>query len=218
MARIHIYADEAGNFDFSRKPGASLYFILTTVRMDDHRIAEELSAPRRELAWNGFDLRREFHATEDLQVVRNEVFRIVSVHDFRVDATLLYKPKTQPHVRATEERFYKTAWYYHMKHVTPRIAGRDDDLLVVAASVGTQKKRSTFHSAVRDVMGQVKQTGRMEVAYWPCAVEPCLQVADYCSWAIQRKWENGDTRSYELIKDKVWSEYDLFDAGKTEYY
>jgi len=25
------------------------------------------------------------------------------------------------------------------------------------------------------------------------------KVADYCAWAIQRKWERDDLRSYELI-------------------
>lgn len=28
MAKIHVFADESGNFDFSRTPGASRYFII----------------------------------------------------------------------------------------------------------------------------------------------------------------------------------------------
>jgi hypothetical protein len=36
--------------------------------------------------------------------------------------------------------------------------------------------------------------------------EPCLVVADYCTWAIQRRWEWGDDRSYRLIADNVASE------------
>lgn len=111
MARIYLYADESGNFDFSRKPSASKYFILTTVRIDNHAIGDELTALRRELAWSGVDLHREFHATEDLQTVRDRVFQVIAAHDFRIDVTLLDKPKTQSHIRATEDRFYKTAWY-----------------------------------------------------------------------------------------------------------
>jgi hypothetical protein len=30
----------------------------------------------------------------------------------------------------------------------------------------------------------------------PHMSDPCLQVADYCTWAIQRKWERGDERSH----------------------
>ena len=35
VARIHVFADEAGNFDFSRNTGATRYFLLTTVVIND---------------------------------------------------------------------------------------------------------------------------------------------------------------------------------------
>lgn len=92
----HIYADEAGNFDFSTKRGATRFFILTTVTIDDHRIELDLLDLRRDLAWSGIDLAREFHATEDKQLVRDRVFEVLSRHDFRVDATVLEKAKAQP--------------------------------------------------------------------------------------------------------------------------
>lgn len=44
------------------------------------------------------------------------------------------------------------------------------------------------------------------------------QIADYCSWAIQRKWESGDQRSYDLIRDKIRSEFDAFSTGSMYYY
>jgi hypothetical protein len=38
------------------------------------------------------------------------------------------------------------------------------------------------------------------------ASDPCLWAADYCTWAIQRKWERRDERAYELIAAAVASE------------
>jgi hypothetical protein len=105
-----------------------------------------------------------------------------------------------------------------MRHVMPQIAQPRDEVFVVGASLGTKKQRSTFHEAVRDVIVQVSPTVDYRVAYWTVAGEPCLQVADYCGWAIQRKWERQDLRSYTLIKDKLKTEYDLFHAGTTVYY
>jgi hypothetical protein len=218
MVRLNVYADESGNFDFSRQPGASRYFILTTVTLVDDVIGNELLSLRRTLAWEGVDLPREFHATEDKQAVRDRVFEVIASHDFRIDATILDKPKAQPHVRADDQRFYKTAWFYHMRYVAPRIASQGDELLVIAASLGTKRKRESFIRGIEDVMRQVSPTTRVRTAFWPAAVEPCLQVADYCCWAIQRKWEESDDRSYVLIKDKIWSEHDLFGVGRTNYY
>jgi hypothetical protein len=43
--------------------------------------------------------------------------------------------------------------------------------------------------------------------------EPCLVVADYCTWAIQRKWERNDTRSQILLGDKIASETEIEVSG-----
>ena len=216
--RKYIYADESGNFDFSRNPKASRYFILTTVMMENHKVATELFELRRELAWKGFNLRVGFHATEDKQFVRDAVFSILQPHHFRVDATIIDKPKAQPQLRVSAMRFYKYAWFYHMKYVAPKVATKQDEMLVVAAAVATKQKATTFGDAIKDVMDQVSPTSALENALWPAASDPCLQVADYCSWAIQRKWETGDERSYQLISNKVTTEYDLFKSEHTLYY
>lgn len=216
--RKYLYADESGDFEFSSYHRASRYFILTTALIDDHSIESAVLNLRRELAWEGVKLPRPFHATEDEQAIRDRVFAVLSRYDFRIDATVLEKRKALPNIRSTEEKFYQYAWYYHMQYVARRVASRMDELLVIAASIGTNRKMRDFRYAVEDVMQQTAPTRALQVDMWPAAVDPCLQVADYCSWAIQRKWERGDERSYNLIKDKIWSEYDLFRAGNTLFY
>ena len=218
MARRYVFADECGNFDFSNKPGASKYFILTTVCATDCVAGDALLRLRRELAWEGVGLESGFHATIDQQAVRNRVFALLANHDLRVDATIMEKSKAQPSIRTTDERFYQLAWYLHMKHVAPRIAHVHDELLVVSASLGTKRKRAGFHAAVRDVIRQVSPTFTFRVASWDAAGDPCLQIADYCAWAIQRKWERADDRSHKLIVNKIASEFAPFRLGSKRYY
>ncbi len=218
MARKYVFADESGNFDFSRGQSASKYFILTTVAPPDCRVGAAVLDLRRELAWKNRGLDSEFHATTDRQDVRDDVFAILAQGGFRVDTTILEKSKAQPSIRPSDARFYQMAWFLHMKFVTPRIVQANDDLLVVGASLGTKKKQQVFHAAVQDVMWQVTTNVNHRVAFWSAASEPCLQVADYCSWAIQRKWERGDTRSYAHIQQSVFTEFDAFRFGTTHYY
>ena len=45
-----------------------------------------------------------------------------------------------------------------------------------------------------------------------------LQVADYCAWAIYRKWANNDMRSYALIQARIRNEFDIFERGNVNYY
>ena len=208
--RKYLYADESGDFEFSNYHRASRYFILTTVLVEDHGIELALLDLRRELAWDGIKLPREFHATQDIQLVRDRVFDVLNSYNFRIDATVLEKSIASPRIRSSEEEFYQYACFYHMRYVAPRIASATDELLVIAASIGIKRKLENFRSAVEVVMKQTSPADAMQIDAWPAAVDPCLQVADYCSWATQRKWERGDLRSYDLIKGKIHSEYDLF--------
>ena len=216
--RKYVYADESGNFDFSNNPKASEYFILTTVLIEDYSISAELFELRRKLVWDGFNLRVGFHAAEDKQRVRDAVFDTLRQHHFRVDATILHKRKAQPQLLQSAMRFYKYAWFYHMKYVAPKVATKQDEMLVVAAALATKQKESVFGEAIWDVMAQVSPTSTLRSTIWPAASDPCLQIADYCSWAIQRKWETGDDRPYQLIGKMVATEYDLFRQGTTCYY
>jgi hypothetical protein len=216
MARICVFADEAGDFNFSTTPGASRYFILTTVTVTDLSVGADLLDLRRQLAWEGADLRPEgFHATYDKQAVRDRVFEVLARGMFRVDATILEKRKAQPHLTIDEIAFYQLAWYMHFRSVAPQIAGADDELLVVAASLGTNRRRAAFFAAVQNVVLQTSPTTAYQTLYWPAASDPCLWAADYCSWAIQRKWERSDERSYALIRTKVRSEFQPFRRGTT---
>lgn len=218
MSRISVFADESGNFDFSRKPGASRYFILTTVACPGYAVGDALLRLRRDIAWEGHGTDSEFHATTDAQAVRDRVFAILQAHDFRVDATIMEKAKANPQTRGSDERFYKLAWYLHMKHVAPRVARAPDELFVVGASLGVKKKRAVMHQAIKDVVRQVSPTTHFRTASWNAHSEPCLQVADYCCWALSRKWEKEDDRSYALIRHKISSEFDVFRSGRTLYY
>ncbi|MGH2632508.1 MAG: DUF3800 domain-containing protein [Tepidiformaceae bacterium] len=219
MARVHVFADEAGNFDFSSKAGASRYFILTTVTMDNFRAGDALLSLRRQLAWEGVSSGTDdFHATEELQLVRDRVFAELSNWDVRVDSTILEKAKAAPHLAVDDIRFYKLAWYLHFKHIAPLITKAGDELLVMGASLGTKKKKEGFNAAIHDVVAEVTHGIDFRTVSCSGASDPCLWIADYCSWAIQRKWERGDERSYALIKSKVRSEFEVFQRGTNTYY
>ena len=223
MVNVFIFADEAGCFKFKRraagkKDGPSDYFILTTVTAPEWGISDDLLTIRRDLALNGEPDRDKLHATSDLQEVRNRVFAVIAKQSFRVDATILKKSKAQPQTRTSEDRFYKTAWYYHFRHVGRAISAECDKMLITAAALGTKRTRATFKSAVNDTVQQILPRERWEVAFHESCKDPLLWVADYCSWAIQKKWEHKDMRSYELIKSKIKTEFDLFEPGLEEFY
>lgn len=218
MPNKFIFADEAGCFTFKRANNVSRYFILCTVIMDDCAIANQLLALRRQLAWDGHELGDYFHASEDKQVVRDAFFNVIKDHPFSVQATIMEKSKAQSQVRRDKPRFYKTGYYFHFRHGTAAELAQGTEALVTTASLGTRRERAAFQSAVDDVLQQTQRSGAWRTDFLPCQADPCLQVADYCAWAIQKKWERGDVRSYDIIKNRVTYEYDLWAHGATHYY
>jgi len=218
VARKFVFADEAGDFAFKRGFNISRYFILCTVTLDSCDLGESLLALRREMSWERKPLGDYFHATTDAQETRDRVFDLISTQDFRVDATVLEKSKAQVHIRAEDTTFYKYAWFYHFKHVAQYMALPSEELLLTAASIGTKKKRVAFMDAVNDVITQTNSRTNCRSAFCAAQADPCLQIADYCTWAIQRKWERGDSRTYDLIKPLIKTDYDLWAVGTKHYY
>src|SRR5882724_11109843 len=99
MARRFIFADEAGNFDFSRSAGASRYFIVCTITLSSCDVGHDLLALRRELVWHDKPVRDYFHAAEDRQEIRDAVFEMLTGHKFKIQATIMEKSKAMEHIR-----------------------------------------------------------------------------------------------------------------------
>lgn len=213
VARIYLYADESGNFDFSRKEGATRYFVLTTVAFfDDRRALADLDALRQAVSSELAVPVTLFHASEDKQAVRDRVFESLRPHRFRVDATILEKPKAHPQIRETDDAFYLFAWNRHLR-IVYAVSHPGDEILITAASIGgTRQKKRLFQSALSGAMDRFAQGRSIRTVHQPSSSDTGLQIADYCSWAIFRKWERGDDQSYRLIQDKIRSELDAFKA------
>ncbi|WP_425404356.1 DUF3800 domain-containing protein [Hwanghaeella sp.] len=218
MALKHIFSDESGCFTFKRANGASTYFMVCTATMDRCDVGHELLDLKRELAHDGTLTRDAFHATTDSPAIRDRVFSIIENHNMRVDVTILEKSKAQPQTRRDEPTFYKYAWYYHFRHVGPQLVQVGDELAICAAALRTNKGKASFKAAVNDVAQQVIRQNVWSVSFPEAATDPCLQVADYCAWAIQRKWERGDDSAYNRISAKINTEFDLWAAGTHHYY
>ncbi len=218
ISRLNVFADESGDFTFTTGQNISRYFIVCTVALESCDVGCDLLNLRRRLAWEGHELGEYFHATSDKQAVRDAVFDCICNHDFKVQATIMEKRKAQPQTRKTNSRFYQYGWYYHFFYGMRNIARPYPELQITAAAIGIKKERQFFKAAISNVMQQTIQGKTWSTDVFPAGTDPCLQVADYCAWAIKIKWERNEIRSYDLIKDRITYEYDLWEHGTDYYY
>jgi len=202
---IEVWGDESGNDDFGAT--GSRYFIVATIVTTDPALASDLIALRRVLTLQGHPLHDGFHATEDLQAVRDQVFALLAQKEIRFDATIYLKSSVYDKVKKNTNNFYKWAWFYHLRYVLPRVVPQDATPFIGMATLGTRKRRTLLAEAIRDFVNQSLPGRRIRPAYWSCASHPCLQAADYYTWAVGKLYEGGEHRPYDAVKHQAGRVY-----------
>jgi len=216
---VYIFLDEGGNFDFSSR--GTRYFTLTSVTLQrPFEIAAPLSELKYDLIEGGMEI-EYFHAAEDKQAVRNRVFEIIRRHlpSMWIDSVIVEKTKVSPRLRRL------TSFYPQMLgRLLRQVLGESDlstvpQVIVVTDRIPVAKKRSAVEKAAKTVLASSLPEGlTYRVLHHQSKSSFELQVADYCNWAIYRKWAGRDERSYAIVSDAVRNEVDVFAGDERCYY
>lgn len=221
----YLYIDESGNFDFS--PKGSKYLILTcAVMRREFEHLDKLSSIKYDCLEHGLPKKKqgdsfEFHAAEDWQALRNKVFDVIeAIPDLGIYSIVIRKNRTNPSLRLPE-KLYPRAFDWLLQDVR-RIEGVDDSssIVVVTDSVNFKGKNDVLKASLLSYVDKEIATKGASCHLYQhrsCS-DPNLQVVDYCSWAIQRYWEEDDDRSLDIIRSKIRHVGDPFKNGDTIYY
>lgn len=215
----YLFLDEGGNFDFS--PSGTRYFILTSVATRRPFPAQaSLDEYKHDCLEYGLDT-EYFHCTDDNTRVRRKVFELIAEHldSLRIDCLVVEKPKTGPALRE-DKRFYPEMLGYLLRYVIPReIRNGVDEVIVITDTIPIQKKRQAIEKAIKGALAMMLPACmRYRILHHASRSHYGLQIADYCNWAVFRKWQKGEVEFYDLIKPAVTSEFEIFRTGTTLYY
>jgi hypothetical protein len=216
---LYVFLDEAGDFNFS--PTGTKFFTLTAVTKTRPFDWDALiMSLKYDLIETGLNI-EYFHAAEDRQGVRDRVFKIVgeSLPDSRIDGLIIEKRKTGPALQIAE-KFYPRMIGYLLRYILePRNLRDYAEVIVLTDSIPVSRKREAVEKAIKQTLSRMLPAGTKYMVLHH-ASKSCagLQIVDYCNWAIFRKWERGDSRSYDLIRTGIRSEFDIFRSGTRYYY
>lgn len=219
-SHLYIFLDESGDFNFTRS--GSRFFITTS--LTTHRPFEAFKALhnlRYDLIQDGAEVEEYFHACEDKQAVRDRVFDVIRAHldSYRIDSVIVEKRKTGPALRTPAE-FYATMLGYLIRYI---VRGTDltrvDEVLVFAASLFSGQRRRPAEKTIKLTMAKMlPEEVRYRLIYQSAKSNLDLQLADYCTWAIYKKWSSEEKRPYNVVKPAIHSEFDIFRKGTRLYY
>ena len=204
---LYIFLDESGNMDFSEN--GTRYFSLSSIAKErPFHAFKKLTEVKYDLVEKGVDI-EYFHASEDAQETRDRVFAVIRRHlaEVRVD-TLVVEKRLVEVSRRKEERFYPEMLGILLGHV---LATEDlnqfTEVIVFTDRLPIQRKRSAVEKAVKLTLTRILPSGvRYRVLHHDSKSNLDLQIADYINWAIYRKWDRKDARSYDLVKSAVRDE------------
>ncbi len=163
-----------------------------------------------------------FHASEDTQVVRDNVFSILLAldSDIRIDSVIAQKNKAIPKFHQQYIELYMNMGQALLRYSFNRATWRGyDHVVIVFSSIFDKKKRGILKQAFKSLIKQYAQTS-FALYFHDSKFDPCNQAVDYFGWAIYRKWESAESRSYDIIRPRniIKSEFPIFAKGSTEYY
>ena len=207
----YIFLDESGNFDFSAS--GSRYFVLTSVSLRrPFPVTGPLDEYRHECLEFGLDL-ESFHCANDNRHVRERDFDLVSAHldQMHIDCIVVEKRKAEPSLRQGSRLYPKMLGYLLQFVIRKEIESGSKKFIVITDTLPFTDKRYAAEIVVRRTLARMLSSDiRLRTFHHASCSHYGLQLADYCCWAMFRKWERGDTGYLDRIQSAVRSEFDIF--------
>ncbi len=228
---LYIFIDESGNFDFTPK-GTKHYVVNALATFQPVSQREELVRYRYELLREGYD-QEFFHAAEDQQFVRDEVFRLLGrLRDtYEVHTVWVQKNKAHPSLyretyqkrgrtitRNTGLELYRRLNECLLRYIFNGKSGAVDRIVVVIGSLFTGEKKKIFLKTIKHYLKANFPGVEFDVYCHPVGSDLNCQLADYCSWAQYVRLERGEVRPYSVIEQSVRSNFNYFGSGTTIFY
>lgn len=217
---LYIFLDESGDFNFS--PNGTKYFILTSVtKSRPFEAFKALHDLKYDLLQEKLEVEEYFHACEDKQRVRDRVFEVIENHldRYTIDSVIAEKRKAGPHLH-DPHRFYSQMLGYLLRFVLRQYDLEPiNEVFVFAASLFVGQQRKTAEKTVKKTLAtMLPATARFRLLHHSAKANLDLQIADYCNWAIYKKWASDEMRPYALIRPAIRREFDIFRNRTTLHY
>lgn len=217
MSMLYIFIDEAGDTDFVPRASEYLIWAAMTIIDDPYPLYTPLSRLKHEVNTNGVGLDR-FHAAEDRQWIRNKVYGILSNPKilFENDFVIVEKRKVNPSIRDLRILYPKMASYL-LRFISDRHTPKDK-MIIFIDHFSKGKKRQAVAKTFKLNIKRLFRGKEYYVYHHSSRSNFGLQGADYCGWAVFRKWEREDLRSYIYVERRIKNELDIFQAVSEVYY
>ncbi len=210
----YIFMDESGclGFDFS-KPKTSQNFIITFLLVNNANILDKIvaktfrSIPSKKRRSHAGTL----HCNKEDNKTRTKLFSLLKDKDISVMVISLNKNRV--YSKLQDE---KTILYNYVTNILlDRVARKkllpiSDKITLIASRRETNRFLNENFKHYLETQNSKTRKILLNVIIKPASAEKGLQVVDFLSWAVFRKYEHQDDYFYNMIKNLIVEESALF--------
>ncbi len=202
--RWYLFLDEGGDLNFKGN-GSRFFTVSSLATRRPFELAAVLADLRFDVIEEGLDI-EYFHASEDRQAVRDRVFDAVVSHldSVRLHSVVVEK-STVPLDQRDEAHFYSEKMGRLLGGVVRQLVLEGaTEIIVITDRLPLKSRRGAIEKAVKQTLARVLPHGTSyRVLHHASMSAPLLQAADYCNWAVFRKAERADERSFSLLQSAI---------------
>lgn len=210
---LYAFLDESGEYSFHAKSSKFLVYAAVVTAMPTV-LTQEFATLKYELLAQGYCLDR-FHASCDKQFVRDRVFALLAeCPHFAIHSIVVRKNRVNPILH--KFGVYSIAYRTMLRYLAG--GGKIDRIHLIVDTVPDSSQQSALKKTLALRAAEALGAIPFSIDHNSSTSHALLQAADYCAWAIMKKWQSTEERPYRMIKNKIRNEYDLFWNGDREYF
>lgn len=217
------FYDRKGNWIVGKENGSSKILLMGFIRTTEPKyLRKKLNDLRLELINDEYlkeipSMKKtavSFHAKDDCSEVRYRVFQLLKDLPFSCNIVVARKnKKVFEKFNGNTQNLYDSLITNLFKNILQLSVNN----YIYIATRGSKKRQEPLEEAIHNSLLYTETTLNKEINSLQKVLpqtpsdEICLQIVDYCNWAIQRAFVQGEMRYYNYLKDKFGLIVDLYD-------
>ncbi len=229
---LYIFIDESGNRDFT-KNGSKYFMFNFLIKKRPFNLHDVISNYRYTLLERNLESSKSgkdrldieyFHASRDNKYIKDKMFDFISTFDtssIKVYSYILEKPKVDPDKRKEIDKFYIDNLTYAIKKLLT-ILNIDENFIIITDKLPIKKKEKLQAKAIKSAIAKYIEDMQLNIRYdifHHCSASSVnLQIIDYISWAIFRKFEHKQGEFFEKIEKYIIKIDNVTSNREKKYY
>jgi len=207
----YLFMDESGDLGFDlTKRGTSKFFVVTLLHVQDKRPIEGvISRTYSSLKTKHKKKENILHSFRESSMTRMKVLRSLCEKDIDIFTICIDKRNIRSHAQRDKSNFYNFITHMLLDTVIEKSLLKGNTVELIASRRETNRFLNDIF--VKYIGGEIRKRHhiKIDVSIALPQDEKCLQAVDFISWAIFRKYENGDPSYYQIVREKIKEEHNL---------